>query len=94
MWYRNEPVWAMNYYGYILQPDLITPNQAGNVLKRALSQPHSQARLLDNLSMQEEQFDYAISSKGDVSHFVGKETISVGGKIAYALDYHGGQIKP
>jgi hypothetical protein len=23
VWFRDEPVWAENYYGYILRPDLI-----------------------------------------------------------------------
>jgi Domain of unknown function (DUF5680) len=29
VWFRAEPVWAENYYGYILRPDLIDAARAG-----------------------------------------------------------------
>jgi hypothetical protein len=90
VWLRAEPIWAMNYYGYILRPDLITPTQAGNILKAALSQPHAQGRLLDNF----EHENYKIQSQGTVAHFSGTEAITLNGALAYQLDYHGGLIKP
>jgi hypothetical protein len=31
------PVWAMNYYGYLLRPDLIDASTAGAVIKTALT---------------------------------------------------------
>ena len=37
VWLRGEPVWAENYYGYILRPDLIDATQAGATIKAALS---------------------------------------------------------
>jgi Domain of unknown function (DUF5680) len=90
VWLNAEPIWAMNYYGYILRPDLITPTQAGNILKAALSQPHAQGRLLDNF----EHENYKIQSQGTVAHFSGVETITINEALAYQLDYHGGLIKP
>ena len=49
VWFRDEPVWAMNYHGYILRPDLIDATKAGQTLKAALAVEASQGRLLDNL---------------------------------------------
>ena len=37
VWFREEPVWAENYYGYILRPDLIDAEKAGRTIKAALS---------------------------------------------------------
>jgi Domain of unknown function (DUF5680) len=90
VWLDEEPIWAMNYYGYILRPELITPSEAGRTLKAALSQAHAQGRLLDNFQFE----NYAIASQGIVSHFSGIETITVKGIVAYQLDYHGGLITP
>jgi hypothetical protein len=84
----------MNYYGYILRPDLITPTQAGETLKAALAHPNSQARLLDNLEVDSPRGRFCITSQGTISHFSGQESIIVSGVTAYALDYHGGLIRP
>jgi Domain of unknown function (DUF5680) len=94
IWLNSEPTWVMNYYGFILRPDLITPTQAGDTLKRALSAPDSQARLLDNLFFDGPHGRYTITSKGSIDHFSGQESISVNDVIAYALDYHGGLVRP
>ncbi len=93
VWQKSQPIWSMCYYGYILRPDLITPTQAGNIIKAALSQPNAQGRLLDNLTFTQGLFTYEITSSGDVSHFKGREVITSQGELAYALDYFGGMIK-
>jgi hypothetical protein len=93
VWLDGAPVWAMNYYGYILKPELITAEKAGHVIKTALSAPHSQGRLLDNFESDIDGFAYAICSEGNVAHFSGREIISSGGTTAYQLDYHGGLVK-
>ncbi len=94
IWHNGEPVWGMNYSGYILRADLVTPTQAGDILKAALSLPQSQGRLLDNLEFPGGHGVYRIASIGTVSRFSGRETIHVGGELAYALDYHGGAVIP
>ena len=94
VWHKSTPVWAMNYYGYILRPDLITPAQAGDTLKAALSLPHTQGRLLDDFEFVGGHGHYAIKSQGTIAHFSGIETIHVDRTLAYQLDYHGGLIKP
>ena len=37
VWLKGEPVWAMNYYGYILRPELIVAVRAGSTIKAAFS---------------------------------------------------------
>ena len=94
VWFKGAAVWAMNYYGYILRADLIDATKAGETLKAALALPQSQGRLLDNLSYAGPHGHYTISSRGDVTHFSGREEISVNQLTAYALDFHGGHTKP
>ena len=93
IWFRGAPVWSMTYYGYIKRPDLIDATKAGNTLKAALTSPGSQGRLLDSLEYDGVHGFYRIRSSGDVAHFSGIETISVGCEVAYQLDYMGGLIK-
>lgn len=93
VWLRGEPVWAMNYYGYITRPDLIDSARAGATIKAALSAMYAQSRFLGGLEWSGTHGVYRDTSTGDVSHFHGRETITVGGVEAYALDYAGGLVK-
>ena len=36
VWHDDQPVWAMNYFGHIIEPDLIDGTRAGMVIKAAL----------------------------------------------------------
>lgn len=94
VWHRDEPVWAMNYYGYITRPELIDAGRAGATIKAALSDMYAEGRFLGGFEWSGPHGIYRDGSVGDVSHFSGRETISVGDVEAYALDYHGGLIKP
>lgn len=92
VWLGERPVWAMNYHGYIIAPALITADQAGTILKAALSTPQSQGRLLDNFTYESGGFTFAITSRGTVARFSGCETIAGDGVVAYQLDYQGGLV--
>jgi Domain of unknown function (DUF5680) len=94
VWLRAEPVWAENYYGYILRPDLIDATQAGATIKAALSAMYQEGRFLGGFDWAGPHGHYQDHSSGDVSHFHGREVILVAGVEAYALDYCGGLIKP
>ena len=94
VWFRAEPVWAENYYGYILRPDLIDAARAGATIKDALSALYQQGRFLGGFDWAGQHGHYQDHSSGDVSHFHGREVILVSGVEAYALDYCGGLIKP
>ena len=91
---EGEPVWAMNYYGYIARPELIDGARAGATIKAALSAMYNEGRFLGGWEWAGVHGVYRDRSVGDVAHFSGRETIAVGGVEAYALDYHGGLIKP
>ena len=93
VWYAGEPVWAMNYYGYILKPELITPVQAGHMIKASLSRMYSEGRFLGGFQYREDDFTYFDTSEGEFSHFTGREWIERDGIKAYELVYHGGVIK-
>lgn len=92
VYHKEEPVWAMNYYGRILNADLITPAQAGQVIKASLSKMYTEGRFLGGFEHQHEGFTYTDSSDGDVSSFRGREFISRSGETVYELLYHGGLI--
>jgi len=92
VYYQGKPAWAMNYYGRILRADLITPAQAGQVIKASLSKMYFQGRFLGGFEYHHEGFTYTDSSEGDVTSFRGRESISHLGESAYELFYHGGLI--
>jgi hypothetical protein len=94
VWLDGEPVWAMNYYGYITRPERIDAARAGATIKAALSAMYAEGRFLGGWEWRGPHGVYRDGSTGDVTHFTGRETIEVGGAEAYALDYHGGLIKP
>jgi len=93
VWYADSPVWAMNYYGYILKPELITPTQAGHMIKVSLSRMYAENRFLGGCQHSEGNFTYFDTSEGEVNRFTGREWIQCDGIKAYELVYHGGLIK-
>ncbi len=94
VWLLDEPVWAMNYYGHIVEPDLIDAVRAGETIKAALSAMYREGRFLGGFEWTGPHGTYVDRSDGDVTHFSGIETIRAGGRVAYRLDYCGGLVKP
>jgi hypothetical protein len=94
VWFGREPIWAENYYGYIIRPDLIDAARAGATIKAALSAMYQERRFLGGFDWAGSHGHYHDHSSGDVSQFHGREVIVVYGVEAYALDYCGGLIKP
>jgi hypothetical protein len=82
----------MNYYGYILRPDLINAKQAGGVIQQALSQMYSEGRFLGGFKRLVDGFQYSDISKGTHAQFTGTEEITNDETIVYQLRYHGGLI--
>ena len=93
VWHMAEPVWAMSYYGYITRPELIDAQRAGNTIKSALTELYAEGRFLGGFEWKGPHGLYRDGSAGETAHFHGRETISVEGVEAYALDYFGGLIK-
>jgi hypothetical protein len=79
VYFNGKPVWAMNYYGRILREDLITPAQAGQVIKASLSKMYLEGRFLGGFEFHLEDFIYTDSSEGNATSF-------------HELVYHGGLI--
>lgn len=94
VWFKDEPVWAMNYYGYIALPELIDGQRAGETIKAALSAMYAEGRFLDGFRWAGVHGTYIDTSTGDAGHFHGREVIMVAEREAYALDYFGGLVKP
>ncbi|MEO5806997.1 DUF5680 domain-containing protein [Devosia sp.] len=94
VWHADEPVWAMNYYGFITRPDLIDAERAGATIKAALSAMYAKGRFLGGFEWTGPFGAYRDGSEGDVGHFTGREAIVCDGVEAYALHYFGGLIRP
>ena len=93
-YYKDRPVWAMNYYGRILDPERISPAEAGRMIKESLSKMYAEAgRFLGGFEHMAGNLHYTDTSQGEVSSFMGKEWIARDNVKVYELDYHGGLIK-
>jgi len=93
VWHLQQPVWVMNYYGYILKPELITPAQAGQMIKASLSRMYTEGRFLGGFQYGEGDFTYFDTSEGEFTRFTGREWIQRDGMKVYELVYHGGLVK-
>lgn len=91
--YENEiPVWAMNYYGVIRQPDKINGPETGAMIKASLSQMYATGRFLGGWEHRKGNLTYYDTSLGDLSYFSGREWIEKEDELVYELVYHGGLI--
>ena len=93
VYFEDRPVWGMNYYGYILEPERITAAQAGSILKKSLTRLYQQNRFLGGYQDIDGADTYFDTNQGGSSSFSGKEWIEREGVPAYELVYHGGLIK-
>lgn len=93
IWHHGEPVWAMNYYGFIMRADLIDGHRAGATIRQALSALYREGRFLGGFIHEGPHGTYLDRSEGDAGQFFGRETITCGGTEAYALHYCGGLIR-
>ena len=93
VWHAGKPVWAMNYYGYIVTPELITAGQAGETIRASLSRMYAEKRFLGGFQHSQGLFVYFDTSEGEADRFRGHEWIERDGVKAYELYYHGGLIK-
>jgi len=93
VWFTGEAAWAMNYYGYILKAELISPAQAGQIIKASLSRMYTEARFLGGFQHSLDEFNYFDTSQGAVDHFTDREWIERAGVKVYELVYHGGLVR-
>ncbi len=93
VYFQARPVWAMNYYGRILEPALIEAAQAGQIIKASLSAMYLEGRFLGGFDHVVGDSLYTDTSQGTVVSFSGTEWITRSGRRVYELVYHGGLIK-
>jgi hypothetical protein len=86
-------VWAMNYYGRILKPEMIAAAEAGSIIKQSLSAMYREGRFLGGFEHDTGDGVYTDTSEGDVASFTGKEWITRQGIRVYELIYHGGLVR-
>ena len=93
VYYKGEPVWAMNYYGRILEPEMISAAEAGQIIQQSLSKMYEEGRFLGGFVHDTGNGVYYDTSEGDVASLTGREWIVRHGVVVYELAYHGGLIK-
>ena len=93
VYFADRPVWALNYYGRILKPALISPAETGQAIQTSLSLMYQQGRFLGGFEHATPWGTYHDASQGDVTSFTGQEWIMREGVRVYELAYHGGLIK-
>ena len=93
VYYQGRAVWAMNYYGRILDPIRITSAQAGAMIKASLTRLYAEGRFLGGFEYAEGELTYVDTNQGNVQFFTGREWISRQGEMVYELLYHGGLIR-
>ena len=94
VWHRGTAMWAMNYHGRILRPDMIDATTAGMVIQRSLSTLYREGRFLGGFTHPVENLVYVDTNAGEFQSFTGVERSYLGHFETYRLDYHGGIIKP
>ena len=93
VYFEGKPIWAMNYYGKILNPGLIDGQTAGRIIMESLGKLYLQGRFLGGFENETSLGTYSDTNEGDVSSFKGVEWISVQEEKVYELVYHGGLVK-
>ena len=93
VYFKGEPVWAMNYYGRVTNREKITAAMAGQTIKASLSKMYQEGRFLGGFTYTHEDCCYTDTSEGEFTSFTGKEWITRDGEIVYELVYHGGLIQ-
>jgi hypothetical protein len=93
VWHRGEPVWAMNYYGYIREPGKLSDEESGKVLKESLTALYREERFLGGFRHQTALGLYVDTNEGELTCFHGLEWTERDGERLYELRYHGGMIR-
>jgi uncharacterized membrane protein YgcG len=93
VYYEGTVVWAMNYYGRILEPTMLEAAEAGQIIQESLSQMYREGRFLGGFEHTTQGSTYVDTTEGDVASFAGREWIEREGTKVYELVYHGGLVK-
>lgn len=87
------PVWAMNYYGFIIKPEATT-KEVYSILRPALMQTYDDILPVRGpREYKEGESIYRNSVEGSLDRFSGSEEIILKGEKVYNCWYHGGAIE-
>jgi hypothetical protein len=93
VYFQGKVVWAMNYFGRILDNQQITSAKAGEIIKESLTQMYAEGHFLGGYEHQTGEYAYTDTNTGDLTFFTGREWISRSGVTVYELVYHGGLVR-
>ena len=89
----NEPVWGLNYYGFILS-ETTNEKELYGFLREALMQEYSDIiPVRGPKNYQNNDWEYNNSADGELNRFTGTEEIYRAGVLVYKCHYHGGFIE-
>lgn len=91
VYYKNKPVWGMNYKGGI-NSDIIPYSDVYNFLKECLRKVNSIKPFRGPGGFKRDNLKYVNKVKGSIDSFIGEESILYKGKTIYKLNYQGGFI--
>ena len=75
VWYQEVPVWGENYFGKILRPELYSGAEAGQMIKRSLTEMYQEGRFLGGFRFEWQDVLYSDQSSGGIESFHGTEEI-------------------
>lgn len=87
----GQPVWAMNYYGYLLD-DAVDADVAYGFLQDALSRVDEE-HPFRGPDLVREDYAYENRQYGGIDRFLGEEAIAVDGEPVYEGYYRGGLVE-
>jgi hypothetical protein len=89
---NNEPIWGMNYYGYILLEET-DKQELYSFLREALMQDYSDILPVRGpKNYKKDNWEYTNIVEGELNRFAGTEEIYSAGTRLYRAYYHGGFI--
>lgn len=92
IYFKNVPVWGMNYYGQLLDKE-ISIKDTYSFLRKALSMINIEKPFRGEQYFLNDNYKYINECSGNVDNFSGEEYIYLGSEKIYRLSYHGGIIK-
>jgi hypothetical protein len=92
VWQAGEVVWAMNYYGWVVEP-IVATGEVYQFLQKAMRQVEADRPFRGPSHYAEGDFEYHDTSQGSIEGFQGTEKILYKGRQVYRLVYHGGLVR-
>ncbi len=91
VWHAGQPVWAMNYYGWMLADEI--PEGFSPFLKEALLLVPPEAPYRGPRLHQSGSYTFRCQRSGALQQFSGQEWIDFCGQPIYTLLFHGGSLR-